>query len=499
MRDTAFYNLVTGVTTDHAALKTELLWMATQSFTNWAASTPWCFNIIYDSAPAQGVATVLNRLLLTYDYMGRAAFSSGELGHTGSLVFDAADYWRRDMDFSQDDKFVNRWAGNYTRTNPCDGDIDVYVGGPTVQSYAKYNNNRRGAMLRFATMVGVYLTSHGRNYTDGRYGTQANLITSGKMFVQEHIRFSTFPQGVVGEFDRRGAGGNIEQGWGYAGAVLGEVMAMADVLARSGDTSLYTYNTAAGECNSAGTINDGGSRVGQNKDVLFTLQLFMKYPTDQYTRYWPDTSTINNRLDGRVPRDGSTWHGVHETNLVMANTYFQDTFVKQAYTRTHVNSVPYPTNPIAGPPPWEGENALWPGVLFMFGNLEGTVGLGQTVDPYNLTATSAPPTVTITAPTSSPTYTTGTTPLTTIAGGATDDVGVPAGGITWTCPTCTPTSNPATCATCGATATSVSWSIASLGLASGDNVLTVTVTDAEAQAVQDVLTMTLTTSPVPRP
>jgi Concanavalin A-like lectin/glucanases superfamily/Carbohydrate binding domain len=95
---------------------------------------------------------------------------------------------------------------------------------------------------------------------------------------------------------------------------------------------------------------------------------------------------------------------------------------------------------------------------------------------------SAPPTVAITAPTSAPLLTTSVTPLTTVAGTASDDVLV--SSVTWTCPTCTPASGTATGTT--------SWSIASLGLASGDNVLTVTATDSHSQPAQDTLTITLT-------
>lgn len=110
-----------------------------------------------------------------------------------------------------------------------------------------------------------------------------------------------------------------------------------------------------------------------------------------------------------------------------------------------------------------------------------------------LEATSAAPTVTITAPTSSPTFSVSATPLTTLAGSATDDVGVVS--VTWTCPTCTPTSGTATCATCGASATAPSWSVASIGLTPGDNVITVTATDGESQAsAPDTLTVTYTSA-----
>jgi hypothetical protein len=108
------------------------------------------------------------------------------------------------------------------------------------------------------------------------------------------------------------------------------------------------------------------------------------------------------------------------------------------------------------------------------------------------TALSAPPTITITAPTSAPTFGVGTTPLTTLAGTAADDVGVT--GVTWNCPTCTPTSGTATCASCGASATNPSWSVGSIGLASGSNLITVTATDADTQTGTDQVTVTLSTN-----
>jgi pectate lyase len=105
---------------------------------------------------------------------------------------------------------------------------------------------------------------------------------------------------------------------------------------------------------------------------------------------------------------------------------------------------------------------------------------------------SAPPTIAITAPTGSPTYPTTTTPLTTVAGTAGDDVGIPPGGITWTCPTCSTTSGTATCTGCNSTTTSgITWSIASLGVAAGSNVLTVQAMDTEGQPTQATLTIIL--------
>jgi hypothetical protein len=112
---------------------------------------------------------------------------------------------------------------------------------------------------------------------------------------------------------------------------------------------------------------------------------------------------------------------------------------------------------------------------------------------YPSTLASNPPTATITTDCGSGAgnnCTVSATPLTTMAGTAADDVGVTS--VTWACPTCTPTSGTATCATCGSAATAPSWSVASLGLATGANVITVTANDADTQTGTDTITVTYT-------
>lgn len=98
---------------------------------------------------------------------------------------------------------------------------------------------------------------------------------------------------------------------------------------------------------------------------------------------------------------------------------------------------------------------------------------------------TTPPNVAITAPTSNPTYATSIDPITTLAGTADDAVGVDS--VTW--------SNAATAGSGSATGcageTSCSWSIASIALAEGENVITVTATDAALNEGTDIITVTL--------
>jgi hypothetical protein len=188
---------------------------------------------------------------------------------------------------------------------------------------------------------------------------------------------------------RGSATGINDLGLGYAGVTMGVVAAIADHVARAGDTSLFTYNTAQGVCSgtpgsSVGTINDGGSRVGQNKDLLFGMQLLMNYWGDVYTRYLGTVGNIDDRLDGRDPRNGSGWSGVQDTFAAQGNGWYQDLFVKGVYTRQAANTAPYPVTPPSSPgtEPWTGSVGVLPGLLFMFGGLEGIVGHNQLIDPY---------------------------------------------------------------------------------------------------------------------
>jgi pectate lyase len=120
----------------------------------------------------------------------------------------------------------------------------------------------------------------------------------------------------------------------------------------------------------------------------------------------------------------------------------------------------------------------------------GVVGVGMNhpelaVDDFSAGAVvMTTPTVTITAPTSAPTFSTTSTPLTTLAGTASDDVGV--SSVTVSCsPSC---GSPTVVGT-------TSWSVANLPLQLGTNVITVTATDGDSQTGQDVLTVTYTTGP----
>lgn len=101
--------------------------------------------------------------------------------------------------------------------------------------------------------------------------------------------------------------------------------------------------------------------------------------------------------------------------------------------------------------------------------------------------------VQITSPTTNDSHSVSSATLTNFGGQATDNVGVT--GVTWTCPTCTPTSGTATCLpACGAATTATAWNVPTLTLGVGTNVLTAQATDASGAAT-DQLTVTYTVPP----
>jgi hypothetical protein len=116
---------------------------------------------------------------------------------------------------------------------------------------------------------------------------------------------------------------------------------------------------------------------------------------------------------------------------------------------------------------------------------------GQIVKTTDLTVTvqsggdTVPPSISITSPTSNTTYSTATTPITTISGTATDAVGTTS--VTWV--------NAATSGSGSATGcsgeTSCNWSVSSISLNEGSNAITVTGTDAASNDGTDTITVTL--------
>lgn len=249
------------------------------------------------------------------------------------------------------------------------------------------------------------------------------------------------------------------------GLMYGDNVPTSAIISRNN----ITMNNGTGLYMNSGSANS----ANLNYDLIANNSVDVRWNSTNYT-------TLANFL----ARGGNT------TYLNAVGT--AATFVSAGTTGSanfHLQSGSAGINQGTTPPlsfPWDLDNVSRPtGAAYDIGSYEFT------------TAASAGPTVAITQPTGGTTYATPATALSAanlnqLQGTAADDVGVT--GVTWSCPTCTPTtSGTATCTpTCGAAATSVTWSVGSIGLSAlAPNVITVTATDGDLQATTDTLTVTV--------
>jgi Concanavalin A-like lectin/glucanases superfamily len=471
--DAAFYSLVANDATVRTAVRNNLVNSSAEPTLDFTNGTLWCPATANDVGMHWGYSLWMLKLIHAYDYI-RMALSTPDKTTLDAWFLGYANFGAAWTSRQAGDVWVDADNGNYTLTSggswQCsDSPRVAYFNGPVIYAGTGTIINRKSHTHEVAGLIGVMLNN-------------ASLKNKAKHRFEEYLKFGVFPQGAAMDFERW-SDGPATQGWRYAGGALQSYAGIADAFGRDGDLSFVNFQTTGTEtmCTNNGTtagVKSLGSWIAQYVSYVQQPGAFTRYGTNNAANQIP--AYIIASVDGT---DGQG--SVRDIYSIMPNLYYQNATVKSTYLRQAANTPAYPANPEGGGyNPWGGAGGVYPGILFMFGQMEGVV------NPYSVAASTAP-TVTITAPTSASTYTTATTPLTpSLAGTATDDVGVLS--VTWACPTCTPTSGTATCASCGAAGASVSWSVATIGLAVGDNVITVTATDADTQTATDVLTVTRT-------
>lgn len=355
LRDAAFYYLITGNTAYRDAVKNEILALAREPGTQFKNDDIWCNGHLGDGNPALEISNWFTMVLYAYDYLGRDSFTSGENAELAEWFVNAAHFFQREVDLNLDDNFVDRLAGDYTisdaginRNKTC-SEISHY-GGWTICPLAMFYNNRKGSEVRFFGLTGIEF--------------QDDLLESrAKRFFREWVMFSMFPDGVIGEFERWEPD-FPDLGWAYASQVIGSMHTLADAFARIGDTSLFDYTTGQG---AYGT--EGGT-----KSIHLAARNLGKYLDGSVKRYGTDRADRAGNpaylIDGVV--ESRNWYAVHDIFLAQPNIYYQDAYIEALYTRTLDGVRPYPAH-VEDQRIWSGESFVYPGVLFMWGQLEGRV------------------------------------------------------------------------------------------------------------------------------
>ena len=364
IRDAAFYYLANNTAGDREivriAVRNELIAQAATPGTDFSNRTRWCqqnpYGPVIDEDPAFGLSVWLTKLLFAYDYI-RPSLTPGERSTLDTWFLNAGTYFVQNLDkWLTAARFPGRNSDNYS--NPTNqgvgGEIKrTHFDGWQTDGWIQTWSNRAATIIRFGTLVGVMLND-------------TYLKNQGKRYFKESIKYGTFPDGTIVEY-YRWENSHPDLGWAYASIFLGSLASMADAFARTGDLELYNFSTSEGHNGTAG----GPKNLSQ----MITLHLSMVNGT--IVRYGTETAANNGNSNHRIntedPISGERY--VDDTDFAQANVFYRSAFNKSIYLREASGAPAYPPGGGQTGPwnPWTGEWGVYPGVLFMFGQMDGNV------------------------------------------------------------------------------------------------------------------------------
>lgn len=364
LRDAAFVALVDDDGTLAETVVDELVAQATTSAADFSDRDRFCRGEVIDSAPWFYVANYLTKLLVAYDFT-RNWMSAEEVDVLQQWFADGVEYLLPNMEDKFDDMFEDRDEGDYRPVlDPRFGRVG-FLGSQQTTTYGRSYNNRAALIYRYVAFVGVEQD-------------RQEWRRAAERWFREYLRFSVYPDGWVAEFERWAdpdespAGPDL--GYAYTSSMLGPMVTVADVMARAGRSDLYEYATTQG---AFGT--EGAPEAASGKNLLDTLHILGEHLDGTYVRYGTndeDRATEKFVIDGR--NEMGEWFSVGDVFTAQANMYYRDPYLRSQYTRTGPGMPDYPETPASQGPyePWQGGWGVLPGVLFMYGELEGRV------DPY---------------------------------------------------------------------------------------------------------------------
>jgi hypothetical protein len=356
LRDAGFAYLMTDDTSYTDAVRGALLKQAKEPGTDFANSSKWSptTTILHDDNFE--IANWLRKLAYGYSYI-RSRLSEADRDIIDRWFLNAAMYWNQIVHNRAKSRFPNRLKDDYkTIGTQWPGSIQgkTHWEGYTVYSFHDPWKNIAATHNAMVAVVGVLLNN-------------PILKNDAKRFVKEWLMFAAAPDGTVVDQFRwnNTTDKNPPQiGYNYAGTVIGSIVVAADHLARAGDTELYMYKTSSGYF----------GWEGSTKSLLSVLQRFAKITIGERRLgqgvlvYASKDSVLSSE---KIIGPGDTY--ATDIGVIPANRYYNDPLLKESYTRR------LPSRPLnGGYDPWGGDWGTYPGIRFMFGQMEGLVS------PYTL-------------------------------------------------------------------------------------------------------------------
>ena len=306
------------------------------------------------------VGEYLGALVQTYDFVRVLGSTSSSQRATMTKWFVDAMAWAVPVMYN-DVNSQGFWTDRYTLDVNDSSDLGhngtkTHSQGWLSTRQTRRYNNRKTCTFALAVLGGLLFD-------------QPLRVQQGKQLWKEWLAMGYWPDRDYGEMYRGDPSmtSNPEIGWSYTGQILGDLFLSMEALARAGDTSLHTFTTRAGTPTEDGSACKTGD---PDKNMLDVALGWAYYGNDVHNRY-QGSSTLDNRIDGRNPRSGSSWRGHREIMLAMPNKYYNHPHLNNGYLR--LTSAGYPgywSSPSSRITDEMGGRIGLPGVLFMFGGLE---------------------------------------------------------------------------------------------------------------------------------
>ena len=321
-------------------------------------------------SPIFGMAEWMTRVIKARDMLGRRAFTDEENERFDRWLYDYANWsfmWAHNQSYGAHlpgrlDRDYSTLGGSFQ--TPPDDFRHSYDGGPGIGRAARAYSNRHSTVMAGASLAANYIKrfDYEAPASDGPYYgllSVDELVDHGRLFVEEVLRFSVYPEGFQGDFERGDEDHHStaapQQGWLYSVNVLQGLMEIAAYHAARGDRSVWEYGLTEGHEGTEGSPNDTPGVSGfPEKNLHFFAWAICRYVNGEWDR--------ENR--GEPLALDHFYHDV--IPAAMAHRLApDDELLEAAWKREGRDFPPYPQNP-QSQGPWSafyGQGGKYIGVI----------------------------------------------------------------------------------------------------------------------------------------
>jgi hypothetical protein len=354
---------VDGATAYRDAVRNELLAQAAAPGTKFSDSQRWCLNSSISEQGLLDVAPWLTRLLFAYDWI-RTSLSATDQATLDGWFLGAGRHFEAIVHMKLRKRWPNRKSDSYSTSSNYAGTpaYNIYYGAPVQDDWHLAWDNKGAAVVRTFGLIGIQQND-------------AALKTEAKRWFKEWLKYNVWHANT----DNKATHGEYHRccwktilhfptlGWGYTSSTIGAMTVLADAFYRVGDPELYNYSTSEGHHGTQGGPKSLHAVITTHFKMMD--RSLIRYGTN-HSRDVGNSSFIIDNI-----HEPTGWHHIGDVWIApIANRFYKSSYFKAIYTRDAAGVTRYPASPATGGfNAWGGEQGIFPGVLFMFGDMESSI------------------------------------------------------------------------------------------------------------------------------